>query len=50
MKKTYIAPNMEVIKMTATQMLAGSGNLGSSSTPTVGFRDAGNGGDYDDAD
>lgn len=31
MKKTYIAPSMDVIKMTTTQMLAGS--LGSDSTP-----------------
>ena len=41
---------MVVVKMTTTQMLAGSGNLGSSSTPSVAFGDAGVDGEYDDAD
>ena len=35
MKKTYIAPTIEVIRIATTQMLAGS--LGSNETPYVNF-------------
>jgi len=48
MKKTYISPNMEVIKVMTTQMLAGS--LGDQSKPTVSFGSVSSGGYDDDAD
>ncbi len=48
MKKTYISPNMEVIKVMTTQMLAGS--LGNQSTPTVSFGSVSSGDDDDYAD
>jgi len=48
MKKTYITPNMDVIKITTTQMLAGS--MGTDNTPQIIFGDALVGNEYDDAD
>ena len=48
MKKTYIIPELEVVKIQTTQMLAGS--LGGASTPTVSFGDAITGGSEDEAE
>lgn len=48
MKKTYITPNMDVIKMTTAQMLAGS--MGTNNTPQIIFGDALAGDGDDDAD
>ena len=48
MKKTYITPHMDVIKMTTTQMLAGS--MGTGNAPQIIFSDATPGADDDYAD
>ena len=49
MKKTYIAPNMVVVKLNTKQkMLAGS--LGSTDTPYVNFNQVNDGYSEDDAE
>jgi len=49
MKKTYITPNLGIIKVKAEKHLL-AGSMGTDNTPHISFDDALDGNEYDDAD